>query len=535
MAVHTMFVLLVFGIQDTSQAFPTTRPGKLACRSTKLDSFTSPPILPIRTRARFFSYQLFSVDAKDVSPESSKVLPPEDQFDTLLTLPKLSDAITFLRANPHTNFDKDRFFKVFRAIESRTKAAEENFMNKNELQQQLLVIHDDDDDDDDTNNWPGSSPARLEMTKMYDVLQTLGHLRIYGSVKNYPVGSVTGRTPVITPALLERITELDMKALTPQPSTSNAVTLAGVALAVSEGVVSWQTGINYNVLVFSTVSLGLLDQLLVNGAVFETIQRALMPAYGRKIIQHEAGHFLLAYLLGCPVEGCVLSAWDSLADARFGGPGRTGVSAGTSFYDPVLSQQINSSATPLTRSSIDRYTVIVMAGVAAEAVNCGRADGGASDEQALVRFLTGVQGNWNTVESIKSQARWGAVQAVLLLRHYGASYDALVEALEVGGDLAECVYAIEHAALESGTRILTRPLGMVREETGEWVVMDDEEGKEETIRMEGRQVFNASESNKELGKENTETSEDTEALLKSSREILERKIKSIEKKLSDFE
>ena len=130
---------------------------------------------------------------------------------------------------------------------------------------------------------------------------------------------------------------------------------------------------------------------------------------------------------------------------------------------------------PLSRSSIDRYSVIVMGGIAAEAINFGRADGGAGDEMALVRFLSSINPRgggavaWDA-ERIKNQARWGALQAVLLLRTYKASYDALVDALERGGNLGECIYAIEKAATDSGEKPLEKPLGYIAERGlyGEW-------------------------------------------------------------------
>jgi hypothetical protein len=50
------------------------------------------------------------------------------------------------------------------------------------------------------------------------------------------------------------------------------------------------------------------------------------------VVRHEAGHFLTAYLLGCPIESCVLSAWQASSDPRFIG------AAGTLFFDPELTR-----------------------------------------------------------------------------------------------------------------------------------------------------------------------------------------------------
>ena len=49
------------------------------------------------------------------------------------------------------------------------------------------------------------------------------------------------------------------------------------------------------------------------GVTFETIYCKLNPNYGKKIIAHEAGHFLVAYLLGVPVRACVTKAKDAMA------------------------------------------------------------------------------------------------------------------------------------------------------------------------------------------------------------------------------
>jgi hypothetical protein len=61
------------------------------------------------------------------------------------------------------------------------------------------------------------------------------------------------------------------------------------------------------------VTLGLLlaDQIGLKGSIAESVYQRLFPDYKRKIIAHEAGHFLVAYLLGLPLRGCIVNAWDA--------------------------------------------------------------------------------------------------------------------------------------------------------------------------------------------------------------------------------
>ena len=53
--------------------------------------------------------------------------------------------------------------------------------------------------------------------------------------------------------------------------------------------------------------------------------RALRPAYRRTVVQHEAGHLLVAYLLACPVQDCLIDPWAAMRDGRFDGGHETSV------------------------------------------------------------------------------------------------------------------------------------------------------------------------------------------------------------------
>mmetsp|Transcript_593 Transcript_593/g.1374 ORF Transcript_593/g.1374 Transcript_593/m.1374 type:complete len:243 (-) Transcript_593:625-1353(-) len=161
------------------------------------------------------------------------------------------------------------------------------------------------------------------MTEMYSLMKDQGHLRLFGSItrENMPAsGSHTVR-----PSMLETITSLSMNSLTPRPS--NTLLYAGIGVATVESIASEFLGLDLNALFFASFGVALCDQLFLNGALSETAVKILSPETQSKITRHEAGHFLCSYILGCPVEGYVLSAWGALEDPRFRG---RGVSAGTS-------------------------------------------------------------------------------------------------------------------------------------------------------------------------------------------------------------
>ena len=52
---------------------------------------------------------------------------------------------------------------------------------------------------------------------------------------------------------------------------------------------------------------------------------------------------------------------------------------------------------------------------------------------------------------------------MLILREYKDCYDALVDALERGGSLGDCIYAIENTARKNDRQPLKQPLGYIVE------------------------------------------------------------------------
>jgi len=98
------------------------------------------------------------------------------------------------------------------------------------------------------------------------------------------------------------------------------------------------------------------------------------PQHRDRIVRHEAGHFLVAHLLGIPVTGYVLSAWSALKQRQSG-------QGGVSFDDQELASGLDAGT--LSAQLLDRYCTIWMAGAAAETLVYNRAEGGADDRTKL--------------------------------------------------------------------------------------------------------------------------------------------------------
>lgn len=336
----------------------------------------------------------------------------EQTFDNLLKGTKLEEAVKFVRSHPDLDLNNhDRWNRIFDAIEEITEATDKITKDKSLLQK-----------------------PRMEMTDMYRTLKEQGYLRLFGAItkRNMPASG----SDWVQPNIVEKVTYVSTNALTclkqqPNHFWKHAV----IQMVLLEALASAVFGVDFLLLLSLTLIAGLADDFFFQGAFLDTMAKLLSPGIQPKITRHEAGHFLVAYLLGCPVEGCVLSAWDALHDPRF--QKALSVSAGTSYFDP------NMHSNHISSEDVDRRSTILMAGVAAEALNYGHAEGGSEDVSSLVSFLSNKKVGMDK-ESIRNQVQWGAMQATVLLREYQECYNALVKVLEQGGSLGDCIYAIEN-------------------------------------------------------------------------------------------
>ena len=283
----------------------------------------------------------------------------------------------------------------------------------------------------------GATELRLqnELDATYRSLRDESRLRAFGSCS----GVLPAPEPrELSPDAQQRLTGLPTRAFAP-PRANNLGDLAvGVAGAGGLAAAALALDVDYRVLAGGIGGLLVADRALLKGLGQEMLSRLVRPAYRSTVANHEAGHLLVAILLGCPVQNVVLDPMAALRDGRFQGV------AGTIFFDPQLGEGMQTGR--ISRAVVDRFSVVVMAGLAAEAMVNGRALGGQSDETALVQLLRSLDGGrtWD-LGRIQNQARWAASQALLLLREHRPLYDALVEALERGCTVGQAVATIEAA------------------------------------------------------------------------------------------
>ncbi len=155
------------------------------------------------------------------------------------------------------------------------------------------------------------------------------------------------------------------------------------------------------------------------------------PQHRDRIVRHEAGHFLVAHLLGIPVTSYVLSAWEALKQRQSG-------QGGVTFDDQELASGLDAGT--LSAQLLDRYCTIWMAGIAAETLVYNCAEGGADDRTKLRAVLTPLG---FSASAQNQKERWAVLQANTLLQANWSTYEALVGAMQQRAEIAECCCVIE--------------------------------------------------------------------------------------------
>jgi hypothetical protein len=187
------------------------------------------------------------------------------------------------------------------------------------------------------------------------------------------------------------------------PGLSAGVILVGLSAVTLDG------------LQFNSVGLTLLLDSLAR----------LSPRYKQRVLHHEAGHFLAAYLLDLPIHSYSLSVWEAF---RKGNAQQGGI---------LLDQPADIVTSGWLKSNIDKLCTVWVAGGIAEDIRYGSIEGNEDDIQTLRKSLFSLGLN---IQLYEEQAKR---QARRLLKENWQTYEALVIQMEMRQTSAECRSAIE--------------------------------------------------------------------------------------------
>ena len=240
-----------------------------------------------------------------------------------------------------------------------------------------------------------------------------------------------------------------------------------------------------------------LQSLLVS------IQRELFPTYRKRMIQHEAGHFLMAHLLGLPIKGYNANAVKNAVEfyplndpdvgidrarqlgfegaskrpqdtysvqpaaesAQYFGEGGRGASVIET--QSVFRKSKNYTDNPFLKlpsrdepkkswpfrgfdhGAVDQLAAVSVAGVCAEILAFGNAEGGVADFSQLKSFFGSAEPELSERDT-ENRIRFSIGYTMTQLRLHLGVLDSLAEVMERGGSVSECIKAIESCPNVSG-------------------------------------------------------------------------------------
>lgn len=266
--------------------------------------------------------------------------------------------------------------------------------------------------------------------RAYQFLSDRGLLANFGKCKNIVLEGPRD----VTPTVLKEMTGLEAAKLAPKKwglsGNSRYVLVAflgGVSYLLTQGI-------DLRPNLAAILALATADAIFLGGTCLAQIS-CFWPPYKRRILVHEAGHLLTAYLMGCPIRGVILDPFVAL---RMGIQGQ----AGTQFWDEKMEKELAEGH--LSSTAFDRYCMILFAGIAAEALVYGEAEGGENDEN-LFRNLCILLNPPLSVAKMANRARWSVMQSYNLLKWHKKAHRAAVKGLESGYSLSTVIKRIEEA------------------------------------------------------------------------------------------
>lgn len=280
----------------------------------------------------------------------------------------------------------------------------------------------------------GKGDERAALSLVKELQGKPGGLRCFGAARQVPQRLYT---------LDElRLNGIETKSLlSPVDATLGSIERNLQIAAVVGGVAAWNAfGFSSQQIFY--LSLGLLflwtlDLVSFNGGVgsliLDTIGHVFSQKYRSRVTQHEAGHFLIAYLVGILPKGYTLTSLDALKKE-----GSLNIQAGTAFVDFEFLEEVNTGK--LSATTLNRFSCVALAGVATEYLLYGYAEGGLADINKLDMLIKGLG---FTQKKADSQVRWSVLNTILLLRRHEAARAKLADAMSMGKSVGCCIDVIE--------------------------------------------------------------------------------------------
>lgn len=204
-------------------------------------------------------------------------------------------------------------------------------------------------------------------------------------------------------------------------STSVLAVIAGVVLPGDLGGFAAYGigGISIVVLAIGSTSPGLLQFFIDKFSL-------IFPDYKERVTRHEAAHFLVGYLAGCPVTSYSILLGQERVE----------------FAEARLQKRLYEKT--LEDEEVDTLAIVAVAGIAAEGQQYEEVMGQTADLLDLQRILLRSK-NKLSDQAQQNMTRWAVMTAGGLLRRYKKEHEAVIAAMSRGASVFECIRAIEEA------------------------------------------------------------------------------------------
>ncbi|XAR52535.1 hypothetical protein NMG60_11020666 [Bertholletia excelsa] len=171
-------------------------------------------------------------------------------------------------------------------------------------------------------------------------------------------------------------------------------------------------------------------------------------------MQHEAGHFLVGYLLGVLPKRYSVSSLEDLRQDKFA-VGRVQFLGFEFLKEACMEKEsivqknstrgklhVGANKGKISSTTLKKFLCIILGGLAAEQLVFGYSEGLHSDVEKLNRVL-----KWMgfTQSEANSQVRWAAVNTLLILVRHREARSRLAEAMALGKSVGACIELLARA------------------------------------------------------------------------------------------